>query len=231
LHDGYDWPLTRDKITKAVIDVETRAEERRMRTRRNLEEDNEGSVIGDFLFNSIYIGVPLDHDPRELTRQINRNMDDMTSETESQATNTTIRPNSGHGPRRKKLRLERSKRHKIAFEMSKVSADVFVFPAGGETQSSIDVRIHEFEVFDLVPTSTWRKFATYMHDSGPREERQPMIHIEICDVRPVPELTASELVIRVSGHLFLPVLVTNHSVGNCFTLTITRRPRCARLHH
>jgi len=199
LHDGYDWPLTRDKITKAVIDVETRAEERRMRTRRNLEEDNEGSVIGDFLFNSIYIGVPLDHDPRELTRQINRNMDDMTSETGSQATNTTVRPTSAHGPRRKRLRLERSKRHKIAFEMGKVSADVFIFPAGGETQSSIDVRIHDFEVFDLVPTSTWRKFATYMHDSGPREERKPMIHLEICDVRPIPELTASELVIRVSG--------------------------------
>lgn len=217
LHDGYDWLRTRDKITKAVIDVENRAEERRLRTRRNLEEDTDESVIGDFLFNSIYIGVPLDHDPRELTRQINRNMDDLISETGSQTTNTTVRPSSSQDPRRKRLNLDRSKRHKIAFELGKVSVDVFVFPSGGETQSSIDVRIHDFEIFDLVPTSTWRKFATYMHDAGPREDEKPMIHIEICDVRPVPELTASELVIRVSVKHILRTWLLTPFIGNCFT--------------
>jgi len=37
-----------------------------------------------------------------------------------------------------------------------------------------------------------------MHDAGPREDKKPMVHLEICNVRPVPELTASELVVRVS---------------------------------
>lgn len=202
LYDGYDWQSTRDTISKAVAEVESKAEERRLgkRVGRDEEEDEE-SVIGDFLFNSIYIGVPVNHDPRELTRQINRNLDDLVSETGSQASTMTAKPVSaqrGGSMRPRRLKLERSKRHKVAFELRGVAADIFNFPSGGETQSSIDVRIHDFEIFDHVPTSTWKKFATYMHDAGSREEKKPMVHLEICNVKPVPTLAASELVIRVS---------------------------------
>ncbi len=50
--DGYDWAHTRDVITKAVQDVETKAYERRARTdrRANFDQDldEEETVIGDF---------------------------------------------------------------------------------------------------------------------------------------------------------------------------------------
>lgn len=206
MFDGYDWQKTRDTITKAVYDVEHRAKERRRRSSHDDEQDEE-PVIGDFLFNSIYIGIPINADPQDLTHQINKHMDDLVSETASLASTATSRPSSANRSQRprRKLKLERSKRHKLAIELRGVSADVFVFPPGAETQTSIDVRVTDLEIFDHVPTSTWKKFATYMHDAGPRVEGVPMIHLEICNVRPIPELLASELVIKVSlvirGHL------------------------------
>lgn len=209
LYDGYDWEATRESITKAVKDVELRAEEKRQSHRIITEEEQDDeSVIGDFLFNSIYIGIPANHDPKELSRQINRDIDDLASETASHAashtashaSSATARPSSSQSPRisGRRLRLERSKRHKIAFEIRGLSADTYIFEPGGESQSSTDVRVQDFEIFDHVPTSTWKKFLTYMHDSGPREDKKPMLHLEICDVRPVPELTATELVARVT---------------------------------
>ena len=205
LFDGYDWQKTRDVISKTVKDVELRATERKARNDRRSSydgDDEEESVIGDFLFNSIYIGIPANRDPRELSHQINRNVEDHASETESYATSTVSGSPSRQGqlPRvkRKKLRLNRSKHHKMTFELRGVSADVVVFPPNsGETQSSIDVRVKDLEIFDHVPTSTWKKFATYMHDAGERESDSNMIHLELMNIRPVPELAASEIVLKV----------------------------------
>ena len=211
LFDGYDWQSTRDVITKTVKDVEHRAEERRSRRRRsaNVEEEDEESVIGDFLFNSIYIGIPASRDPKELTRHINRNVDDLITESESVATATTTTatamsrsPSRGQSTfsRRRKLKVHRSKQHKITFELKSVSIDMIVFPADSdETQSSIDIRVKEFEIFDHVPTSTWKKFATYLYDAGEPEMGKPMIRLEILTVKPVAELAASELVVTVSS--------------------------------
>lgn len=205
LFDGYDWQKTRDVISKTVRDVELRATERKARNDRRLSfdvEDEEESVIGDFLFNSIYIGIPANRDPRELSHHVNRNVEDHASETDSYATSTISGSPSrqGHSPRlkRRKLRLSRSKHHKMTFELKGVSADLVVFPPNsGETQSSIDVRVKDLEIFDHVPTSTWKKFATYMHDAGERESGSNMIHLEIMNVKPVPELAASEIVLKV----------------------------------
>lgn len=202
LFDGYDWQRTRDTISKAVKEVENKATERRARASR-MSPDAEGeeeSVIGDFLFNSIYIGIPANKDPRELHREINRDINDLASETGSYATTTTItgatRPTS---EREKKLRLNRSKQHKMTFELKGVCADLVVFPPGSdETQSSLDVRVRDLEIFDHVPTSTWKKFATYMHEVGERESGTSMVHLEILTVKPVPELAASEIVLKVS---------------------------------
>ena len=76
LFDGYDWQHTRDTITKAVQEVEAKAIERRARGERisTFEQDieDEETVIGDFLFNSIYIGIPGNRDPRELAAAINQ---------------------------------------------------------------------------------------------------------------------------------------------------------------
>lgn len=206
LFDGYDWQHTRDIIDKAVVKVETKATERFSRPARGKSreaEEEEESVIGDFLFNSIYIGIPTNHDPKELARQVNRNLDDLASESESQATySTSNSPNrQGQIPRSrtKRLRLHRSKYHKMTFELKGVSADIIVYPPDmEETQSSIDIRVHDLEIFDHVPTSTWKKFATYMHDAGERESGTSMVHLEILNVKPVANLAASELILKVS---------------------------------
>ena len=204
LHDGYDWKSTRNKISDVVHDVEAKAEEKRHRERRIYEESEEKEpMIGDFLFNSIYVGVTANQDPHELTRQINRNVDDLMSETGSHATtmtDATPRPGRISRKKPKRLKLERSQRHKITFELTGIALDMFVFPPGQENVSSTDIRVRDFEIFDHVPTSTWKKFATYMRDAGPREDKKPMIHLEICNVKPVPDLLASELVMRVSPY-------------------------------
>ncbi|KAK3710749.1 autophagy-related protein 2 [Vermiconidia calcicola] len=208
IYDGYDWQRTRDGITEAVEQVEVRAEQRKAKRRQSANErEEEESVIGDFLFNSIYIGVPSNHDAQELRRQINRNIDDMASETESVPMSGISRPTaysaSGRPLRqnkRRRLKLERSKVHKVAFELKGVSADILVFPPdSADIVSSVDVRIRDFEIFDNVPTSTWRKFLTH-RDSDPstREMSKPMMHIELLNVRTLENFAASEIVMHVS---------------------------------
>lgn len=232
LFDGYDWQHTRDRISRAITEVESKAAERLSRhdRRKSLEiEEEEESEIGDFLFNSIYIGVPANRDPRDLARQVNRNLDDLASETESYATSSTSSsPNrSSHTTRSKgkKLRLTRSKYHKITFELKGVSADLVVFPHEEETQSSIDIRVQDLDIFDHIPTSTWKKFATYMHDAGERESGTNMIHIEILNVKPVPNLAASEIILKVNVQLMYHDL-TNGFSGYYLTITASCGSRC-----
>jgi autophagy-related protein 2 len=86
----------------------------------------------------------------------------------------------------------------MTFELKGVSADLIIFPPGSEeTQSSLDVRVKDFEIYDHVPTSTWKKFATYMREAGEKESGTSMVHLEILTVKPVPELAASEIVLKV----------------------------------
>ncbi|KAH6627129.1 hypothetical protein B0J18DRAFT_160638 [Chaetomium sp. MPI-SDFR-AT-0129] len=213
LFDGYDWVRTREVIAKAVQEVEAKAHERRTRTNPNrggggggydLEFDEDEAVIGDCLFNSIYIGIPANRDPRELTQAINQGLQDF-GDTESVATSnvttTTLRAHQQQGHHRgraKSLKLSRSKRHKITFELKGVSADVVMFaPGSGETISSLDVRLRDVDVFDHVPESTWKKFAMYDIDAGEREMGANMVHAEVITTRPV-DTPATELVISAT---------------------------------
>ncbi|KAL9620890.1 MAG: hypothetical protein Q9160_004672 [Pyrenula sp. 1 TL-2023] len=207
LFDGYDWQSTRDQITKTVQDVEQRAHSRRDRAnigQSAVSKDEEDTFIGDCLFNSVYIGIQANRDPKELTRDINRNIDDLISETSSHATTSTITQSlpkqaSKSNPRAKKLRLARSKHHKMTFEIRGINADFLVFPdSGTETQSSLDLRINDLVVFDHIPTSTWRKFATYMLDAGERQSDTSMVHVRLLNVKPVVDLAATEIVLKVS---------------------------------
>lgn len=206
LFDGYDWVRTRDVITKAVEEVQAKATEQRRSRADGLdmyeeELEEEDAVIGDFLFNSIYIGIPANRDARDLTRAINQDLNDNATEAESVATTaftTSTARAGGHHPN-KKLKLSRSKRHKITFELQGVDIDMIAFPAGsGETESSVDIRVKNLDVLDNVPTSTWKKFATYDHDAGERELGSSMVHIEMLNVRPLPDLAASEIVMRAT---------------------------------
>ncbi|KAF2276964.1 uncharacterized protein EI97DRAFT_375734 [Westerdykella ornata] len=200
LYDGYDWPRTRDIMAKAVDNLEARAEERRQRPQT--EDDDDDFVEQDFLFNSVWIGVPIKDEKGALARRINRDIDDLASETGSYATSTTTataRPRSNTKPRRRRLKLERSKRKKITIDLSGVALDLVVYPPGsGETQNSLDVRIYNFEIFDHVPTSTWNKFVTSLIDPSQREMDRPMVDVEILTVKPVADLAATELVIRAT---------------------------------
>ena len=210
LFDGYDWQHTRDVIIQAVEKVQFKATERisrkEKRRSRDLDEEQE-AVIGDFLFNSIYIGIQANRDPKELARQVSRDIDDIVSETDTFAISSTSGSPSKQGfasrfGKKKRPRFMRSKYHKMAFELKGISADYVVFPPDqGETQSSIDVRVHSLEIYDHLPTSTWRKFATYLSDIGERESGTNMIHLEILNVKPVPDLAASEIMLKVRFRL------------------------------
>ena len=202
LYDGYDWPRTRSIISQAVDDVEARAEEQRRKARDEDEEDD--FIEEDFLFNSVWIGVPVKDEKGALTRRINHDIDDLVSETGSYATSTATRSTGATGRSRsttkskRRLKLERSKHKKIAFSLMGVAVDLIVFPPNtGETINSIDVRVQDLEVFDHVPTSTWKKFVTCQIAPSAREIGRPMINLEIVTVKPVSDLAASELVIKV----------------------------------
>ncbi|RMZ67320.1 Autophagy-related 2 [Pyrenophora seminiperda CCB06] len=203
LYDGYDWPRTRSVISQAVDDVEARAEERRRKARDEDEDDD--FVEEDFLFNSVWIGVPIKDEKGALARRINHDIDDLASETGSYATSTatrstgaTTRPR-GATKSKRRLKLERSKHKKIAFSLMGVAVDLIVFPPNsGETINSINVRVQDLEVFDHVPTSTWKKFVTCAINPSMRELIRPMLNLELVTVKPVTDLAASELVIKVT---------------------------------
>jgi len=207
LHDGYDWQRTREAINQAVRDLENRALERKNRQVSFDTSDDDGSEIGDFLFNSIYIGVPNNKGPGDLASAISKNFDDHMSETSMGTSIPESRPSShsrntefggSHRGSGRRLRLGRSRSHKIQIELKGLCVDFLLFPPDmGETQSSVDLRVRDLEIFDNVPTSTWRKFVTYMQDAGVRETGSNLVHIEIMNVKPVPELAASEIVLRV----------------------------------
>ncbi|KEQ75910.1 hypothetical protein M436DRAFT_39489 [Aureobasidium namibiae CBS 147.97] len=209
LYDGYDWRRTREAITQAVEEVEMKLEERKSSRRRsNTLEDDTETVIGDCLFNSIYIGVPSAREPADLRHSISNLINqgnEAASETESYATTGISRPSQADLSRqkrlrKKRLRLQRGASHKLGFELKGVSLDFLIHPAGSsEVQSSIDVRVTNFEIYDHVPTSTWKKFLTLHNDKkNMREMMKPMIHLELLNVRPVPELVATEMTLRVS---------------------------------
>jgi autophagy-related protein 2 len=201
LFDGYDWPRTREAISSAVDKVQSKAEKRRAERNRRADADDDGSEIGDFLFQSIWIAVPPNRDENELRRRINRQMDDDVSETATETTmasHATARPAVGRR-KTKSLRLERSRRHKVSIEVNNLKATVMVTPPGTlETQSIVVADVGDLEIFDHIPTSTWRKFVTYLHNAGPRPLDKPLIRLELLTVKPKPELAATELVIKAN---------------------------------
>lgn len=208
MHDGYDWQRTRDGITTAVEHVEQQAEERLARRRQSrVEPEDEESTIGDCMFNSVYITVPNNiTEAPDIRRGINRQIDDMASESESVPASGISRPtaySAGGRPIRKthrrRLKLERSRYHKVSFELKGMSVDLDVLPQGsGDLQSSIEVRLKQFEIYDNVPTSTWKKFLTQKHNEGTQEIARPMVHIELLTRKTIQERDATELLIHVA---------------------------------
>lgn len=210
LYDGYDWPKTRGVLAQAVENIEARAEERRRKAQDDEDEDI-NFIEEDYLFNSVWIGVPVQEAKGTLTKQVfqdinrGRDSDDLVSETGSYATSTVTRTTGATArPRdsissKHRLKLGRGKHKRIAFELKNVAVDLVVFePGSGETVNSVDVRIQDLIAYDRVPGSTWNKLALCNVEPEKREMERPMIHLALLTVKPVTELAASELVIKLS---------------------------------
>lgn len=210
LHDGYDWPATREKISGKVQELEAQAAEKKARrtsSRGYMDEDFEfaedETVIEDFLFNSIWIGMPSTKELKDAKDYINHQLQDDATETSlptsAVSTITPSLPSSGTRVKGKRLMLERSKHHKLNFELKGVNVDFVAYPpASGETQSSIHLRVRDLDIYDHMATSTWHKFACYQSDHGPRQTGSSQVHIELLNVRPVQDLPATEMVLRAT---------------------------------
>lgn len=213
LHDGYDWQNTRDAISKAVQDLESAAASRRHPADRATNIDEAGGIevdveTYDVLFNSIYITLPSHKNPGDLSRDIQQQIGgeyDMQSETGSYAptlatTEISSRRRPSHNrPRHTSKRYRRSLRNAMQIELKGVDVDFAIYvPDGLEIQNSIDVRVNDIQVTENVRTSTWRKFLTYMREAGVRESGLPMAHLHVDVLRPIPDLAATELSIKVS---------------------------------
>ncbi|KAF2091320.1 hypothetical protein K490DRAFT_54210 [Saccharata proteae CBS 121410] len=203
LYDGYDWPHVREKLGQKLEEVQMRAQERRERQFR--DEEVEDEIEEDLLFGSVYVALPANRTPEENRDQINAAMRGGGADTASVTSYVTGTSTTSRGTARpkswaRKLRLQRGRHHKVTFELRGVEADVTVFPPqdASEAQNSLEVRVRDLDIVDHVPTSTWRKFVTYDRDAGDRELNKPMIKLECLNVRPVKELAASELIIRVT---------------------------------
>lgn len=207
LYDGYDWQRTRDGIAEVVEQVEQRAEERRARRRQSRQEpEDDESIIGDVLFNSIYIGVPANHNAEELRRRINNTINEDMSETASVPASisrpTTSYSGTGQPARqrsKRRLKLGRSKSQKMSFDLKDVAVDVVVLPPGGEVVSSIDIRLTDFEIFDKMPSSTWRKFLTHRDDPSMREMSKPMFNIKMENVKTIRSHAATDIMLHVTA--------------------------------
>jgi autophagy-related protein 2 len=156
------------------------------------------------LFQSIWIAVPPNADERDLRRGINRQIMNEYSETASTRTTSVDTRTTGGRPIHKQrkssktLHLERSRR-KISFDLQRVIADVLILPSNfEETQNSLALRVGEFEIYDHVPSSTWKKFMTYLHDVGERQMGKSMIRLDAITVKPVADLAATEMIIKAS---------------------------------
>lgn len=202
MFDGYDWIKTREAIAKAVDDVQEKVDRRR-RQRQVLsrEEDEAESEVGDFLFQSIWIAVPPNREGADLRRQINRQIDDdLTTETGTVTTATRTQATGRPSLKRRRsraLRLERGKK-KMSVELRNVDADVLVMPPSPEeTRLNVDIRVHDLDVFDHVPSSTWNKLATCQIDPQDRQVDKPQLHLEILGVKPLPDTPTLEFVVKV----------------------------------
>ena len=243
LHDGYDWPRTRDAIALAVQKLEQKAADAlsakaRLKTPQptrtvtlpevlygedpyafDEEEDDDfddDSEIGDILFNSIYVGVRKGQDPKSLARNINRDLDAQ-SETTSQVSTSTsspIRSSRGASPglntspfdrnRRsaRSLNLKRSRMQKVQINLRSLGVDFQLLQEplelGQNVLSTLRLRVGDLEILDNVPTSSWNKFVTYWDAGGKRrrETASAMVDLNVSTVKPVQNLTASELVIK-----------------------------------
>lgn len=113
------------------------------------------------------------------------------------------------------LKLKRSKHHKVRFSLQGVSGAMHIFTGVNDVQileslkkseydgdkavilNQISLKIRDVEVLDNINTSTWNKFLTYMRSAGERESGACMINLQMENVKPVPHVPTSEIILGV----------------------------------
>lgn len=195
LHDGYDWKETRFQIKNALERVSKTASElnkigvsdSNVEEGFNIEEtlyksvlveagpenDNNGA-INEYI-NTIYLGKKADGTPKLLTRSLKNKVQIMLEDIDVDF--KLLSTNEPHPD---------------------VKPDFYSGKEGDfEVVNEIGLSIDKFTIFDNVPTSSWNMFAGYMREYGEREVGKSMVKVNIELVRPIKELAAIEMRLRV----------------------------------
>lgn len=190
LHDGYDWKETRLQISDALTDIQDRAQ----------TTESEG-LVEETLFQSVHLGVhPGGVIPYD---QINQEIDaEMQSSDEAPTTTISL----GSKKPSKKLRLERSKDHKVSIELEDLQVCNLVVsdvaPTSTTTNSELvgrlQVRVGDLKILDNLPRSSWNMFFGYLRGNGDRELGAKMVKLDLDTVRPVGTKAATEMIMDVS---------------------------------
>ncbi|KAH3684069.1 hypothetical protein WICPIJ_004971 [Wickerhamomyces pijperi] len=224
IFDGYDWKHTRQLISKAVKRLkELLIAKREMLNLSSINSAGSGAsqqparnesrrpsqeeIIGETLFDSIHVSFPISKDPTQIDQIIHDNINATSSGT------ADLRDEGievGKKSNLKKLRLHRSKYHKILIELEDLNLDFTLHSTTDPTlphQTNIEDEVSEivnelnltvrnFEITDNVPTSTWNKFVTYKKDVE-REYGSSMLTVEFKTVKPISTLAATELILAI----------------------------------
>ncbi|CCH45571.1 Autophagy-related protein [Wickerhamomyces ciferrii] len=237
IYDGYDWKHTRRTISNTIKKLEKKAakekerrehSERRRRSspsssiqrnnnnQRASEQDNDedeednDNIVGETLFDSIHVAFPIGSDSSKLTAKINKDLHNKDQEEDVSGASVDNNGIEVGKNNIKKLKLRRSKFHKILIEIHELEANIKIISNNDPISSStvkneydyellndIDIKVADFEVIDNVPTSTWNKFVTEMKDTE-RESGASMLSVNFKTVRPVMSLAATELLMDVN---------------------------------
>lgn len=219
LYDGYDWEETRTQISRVVVGIQHDAEILEAKKNDGNDEssrDESGDlIVGQMMYESIHIGAR----PGESLQQICNNISKSIHQGSETSLNDTINLGAKKMPA-KNLRLKRSHRYKAHIIIKSLDIMTLLIsdsdprpterpPIYGkhldeeefhdsELVGRIGIRIGDFKIIDNVPSSSWNMLLGYMREAGDRELGSNMIQIDIDNVRPVSQLAATELRMKVS---------------------------------
>ncbi|TFK76391.1 hypothetical protein BDN72DRAFT_785226 [Pluteus cervinus] len=207
LYDGYDWVKTRKAIEEEVKEMRRRLAKIRQLVASGQTQDPDLEEASAVLFNSVYIGLSQDLnilEPNALIAAIDEELKD-DIETASQSSWQSLRQPSSSRPQPKSFRvhgrrLSRSKGPSIEICLSGLGAEFDQYQPDAPVVSRTSIIVHNLEILDHIPTSTWNKFLTPLRSDSHgniRETGSNMVRIELLSVHPVPGHPSEEARLRV----------------------------------
>lgn len=98
-------------------------------------------------------------------------------------------------PRRSSRRSKntRSQSARLEIRLEQINVEFDLLPSTGQLASNLHISVRDFDIYDHIKTSMYRKFLSYMRSNiHPRETGSNMIRFELTSVRPVPSEAAEE---------------------------------------